>query len=117
MGGFLQSLEDLEPMIKPRVEALMEEWQPRGYGLRLVGHSMGAALAALLTIKWTEEFPSWDIHGYGYATPCVISGALEEESADLFTTFIHHWDAVTRLSIGAIEDLHNGMRVFKERVG
>merc|ERR1712137_1208657 len=113
--GFLKSLSKLEPFIKDLVADQMQK-NP-GYSLRVCGHSMGAAVAALLCIKWHDDFPDWDIRGYGYATPCCVSAALSKESEPYFTTFVHHFDAVTRLSMGSIQDLHNGMRTFVSSVG
>ena len=68
-------------------------------------------------MKWKDEFPEWNIHGYGYATPCCVSKHLLEEGKDLFTTFVHNFDAVCRLSMGSVQDLHNGFRLFASRVG
>src|SRR3990167_6949407 len=78
---------------------------------------MGAAVASLLVLKWADQYPEWNVTGYGYATPCVVSYHLLARSEQLFITFVHHFDAVTRLSMGAIEDLHNGMRLFVSRLG
>ena len=68
-------------------------------------------------LKWKKEHPEWKLHGYGYATPCCLSKQLLAESKQLFTTFVHNYDAVSRLSMGSIEDLHNGMRLFVNEVG
>ena len=112
--GFLRSLTKLEPFVKQLMIEQLEKYA--GYRLRIVGHSMGAAVASLLTLKWVKDFPNWNIHGYGYATPCVVSGNIAKRSEECFTTFVHHYDAVSRLSMGSIQDLHNGMRLFVQRV-
>ena len=113
--GFVAALNRLEPMILPVVEALKEKY-PK-YKVRVTGHSMGAAVSSLIVLKWNEEKPNWDIKGYGYATPCVISGSLMERSLDIFTTYVHNFDAVARLSMGSIQDLHHGMKLFAQKAG
>ena len=70
-----------------------------------------------IAVKWREEYPEWDVKGIGFATPCCISKHLVPASKEIFTSFVHHFDAVVRLSMGSIQDLHNGMRLFSKRVG
>ena len=113
--GFVKSLKQLEPLVKDTIVQLMKE-NP-DYSLVLCGHSLGAAISALLVLKWHDEFPEWNIHGYGYATPCCVSKHLLDEGKALFTTFVHNFDAVSRLSMGSVQDLHNGFRLFSRRVG
>jgi hypothetical protein len=113
--GFVAALNTLEPHIKPVVETL--KGKHPDYKVRVTGHSMGAAVSSLVVLKWAKEYPDWDIHGYGYATPCVISAKLLPESTKLFTTYVHNFDAVARLSMGSIEDLHHGMKLFAQKAG
>jgi len=113
--GFLRALKTLVPQVLVTIAKFMQN-NPT-YQLRIVGHSMGAAVGALLTIMWYQDFPEWNVRGYGFATPCCVSASLSRESQDIFTTFVHQFDAVARLSLGSIQDLHNGMRVFVSHLG
>lgn len=113
-NGFLKSLKKLEPLVKPTVFEQLNFYP--NYEIKIVGHSMGAAVAALLVLKWKNEFPNLKIHGYGYATPCCVSPDLAKETLPYFTSFVHHFDAVSRLSMGSIQDLHQGMKMFVSRV-
>merc|ERR1712137_729439 len=113
--GFVLALAALEPQIKPIVETLKDKHA--NYKVRITGHSMGAAVASLVVLKWVKEHPDWDIHGYGYATPCVVSAKLLPMTIKHFTTYVHNFDAIARLSMGSIEDLHHGMTLFAKKVG
>ena len=113
--GFIMALQKLEPQVRPIVETLKSKYTD--YKVRITGHSLGAAISSLLVLKWADDFPDWDIYGYGYATPCCISTHLIEKSEMLFTTYVHNFDAVARLSMGSLQDLHNGIRLFTHAVG
>eukprot|EP00324_Dicrateria_rotunda_P004107 CAMPEP_0206161132 /NCGR_PEP_ID=MMETSP1474-20131121/7393_1 /ASSEMBLY_ACC=CAM_ASM_001110 /TAXON_ID=97495 /ORGANISM="Imantonia sp., Strain RCC918" /LENGTH=908 /DNA_ID=CAMNT_0053562861 /DNA_START=30 /DNA_END=2756 /DNA_ORIENTATION=+ len=113
--GFLAALKELEPQISPVVSSLKDKYE--NYDVVCTGHSMGAAVSALLALQWHEEYPHWNVTGYGYATPCVVSYTLLEESKSFFTTYVHNYDAVSRISMGSIQDMHNGMRLFTKQVG
>ena len=113
--GFRKSMNRVEPMVLPHLHEQMTLFP--SYRVRVAGHSMGAAVGALLCIKWREIYPLWEVKGYGFATPCCVSAGLARESETFFTTFVHHFDAVARLSMGSLQDLHNGMRLFSSRIG
>lgn len=53
--GFLQSALRLNSLLSSEISRLVE-CHP-GYGLLICGHSLGAGVAALLTILWTKTFP------------------------------------------------------------
>jgi len=113
--GFLTSLKKLEPQVLPIVETLRDKHPD--YQIVVTGHSLGAAISALVVLKWVEDHPDWKIHGYGFATPCCISAHHLERSLPIFTTYVHNFDAVARLSMGSLQDLHNGMRLFARKAG
>lgn len=86
--------------------------------LELIGHSLGAGIAAVLALMWSDRLtcltlPSSGlpggrkVHAFCFGTPCVTTAALAQESASLITTFVYSFDLVSRLSLGAIQDIRN----------
>ncbi|CAJ0760705.1 9645_t:CDS:2, partial [Entrophospora sp. SA101] len=87
-----------------------------GYGLVLVGHSLGiASILALLfaspkTCKTTKSsgLPvGRRVHAYAFASPCVMSGDLSKLAIPLVTSVAYRTDVITRLSVGHIKDLRD----------
>ena len=78
--------------------------------LILVGHSLGAGTAALLTMMLQDhysDFPEKDgfrIHCYGFGCPCIVSMNLAQRYEPYIDSFIYGEDLVTRLSYGAMMD-------------
>ncbi|KAI9286602.1 hypothetical protein BC943DRAFT_336323 [Umbelopsis sp. AD052] len=87
-----------------------------GYGLVLVGHSLGAAIAAILTLMLASPEsctttlqsglpPFRPVKTYCLATPCCMDIQLSERSRKLITSMVYSYDVITRLSLGSIRDL------------
>ncbi|KAJ3225469.1 hypothetical protein HK099_006742 [Clydaea vesicula] len=94
------------------------------YGLILNGHSLGAGVASLLALIWSEKLPEntnnftphitssksklppgRPIHCYAYGVPCVASYELSLYSSGLITSVINGDDLVSTISIGLVRDL------------
>uniref|UniRef100_A0A2C9UT48 Fungal lipase-type domain-containing protein n=1 Tax=Manihot esculenta TaxID=3983 RepID=A0A2C9UT48_MANES len=84
-----------------------------GFRLRLVGHSLGAAIASLLAImlrKRSHEelgFSPDIVSAVGFATPPCVSRELAESCADFVTTVVMQDDIVPRLSAASLARLRN----------
>lgn len=84
-----------------------------GFGLRLVGHSLGGAAAALLAImlrKRSEEelgFSPDIVSAVGIATPPCASRKLAEDCLDFVTTVVLQDDAIPRMSGASLARLRN----------
>lgn len=76
-----------------------------GYKLIVVGHSLGAGTASLITLLVKQERPDIDMHCYAYAPPCVLSPELAMGCKDLITSIALGHDCVPRLSYGSISRL------------
>ncbi|KAG2208661.1 hypothetical protein INT47_007759 [Mucor saturninus] len=77
--------------------------------LTIVGHSMGASTAAILTIILTdyiEEFRQKDkdfkLQCFGYAPACGLSLDLAEKYSDIIQSFVFADDVVSKLSYGSM---------------
>ncbi|CAG8581214.1 20990_t:CDS:2 [Rhizophagus irregularis] len=92
-----------------------------GYGLVLVGHSLGAGVASLLAILLaspkTRQTTVWSglprgrrVHAYSFATPCVMSAELSKIVRPLVTSVAYGNDVVCRLSLGHVQDLRDMVR-------
>ncbi|XP_077226156.1 alpha/beta-Hydrolases superfamily protein [Tasmannia lanceolata] len=84
-----------------------------GFRLRLVGHSLGGAAAALLAImlrKKTKEelgFSPDIVSAVGFGTPPCVSKELAESCANYVSTVVLQDDIIPRLSIASLTRLRN----------
>ncbi|KAK4796808.1 hypothetical protein SAY86_029134 [Trapa natans] len=84
-----------------------------GYKLRLVGHSLGGATAALLAIMLRKKslkqlgFSPEIVSAVGYATPPCVSRELAESCSDYVTTVVMQDDIIPRLSVASLTRLRN----------
>ncbi|KAK1428403.1 hypothetical protein QVD17_17236 [Tagetes erecta] len=84
-----------------------------GYRLRLVGHSLGGAIASMLAImirKKTHEelgFSPEIVTAIGYGTPPCVSRELAECCHDYVTTVCMQDDIIPRLSVATLMRLRN----------
>lgn len=81
-------------------------------GLIIVGHSLGASTAAILTIILTDyidEFrqgkQEFTLRCYGYAPACGLSLDLAEKYKDIIQSFVFADDIVSKLSYGSMMDV------------
>ena len=82
----------------------------KNYQLRVVGHSLGAGCAAVLSLFFKPSYP--DIRCLAFSPPgCVFSEKLAEESSAWVTSYVLDADVVARLAIKPFEELRN--RVLK----
>ncbi|KAL9264325.1 Diacylglycerol lipase-beta-like protein [Drosera capensis] len=80
----------------------------KGFRLRLVGHSLGAATVSLLAImlkKKSQKELGFDpdiVHAVGYATPPCVSRELAESCSAYVTTVVMQDDIIPRLSVASM---------------
>ena len=77
-----------------------------GYTLRIVGHSLGAATATLLSYMMKERFPTLRCLNYSPPGMC-MSWKLATECQEFCTSFVLDCDLVPRLSLSAMEHLRD----------
>ncbi|KAL1329776.1 hypothetical protein HN51_046966 [Arachis hypogaea] len=85
----------------------------QGFRLRLVGHSLGGAIASLLAImihrKSSKElgFSPDIVSAVAYGTPPCVSKELAESCSGFVTTVVMQDDIIPRLSVAALSRLRN----------
>eukprot|EP01116_Phalansterium_solitarium_P023740 TRINITY_DN8471_c0_g1_i1.p1 TRINITY_DN8471_c0_g1~~TRINITY_DN8471_c0_g1_i1.p1 ORF type:complete len:550 (+),score=46.18 TRINITY_DN8471_c0_g1_i1:118-1767(+) len=101
--GMLRSARTKLDDLMPKIIAALKDHP--GYGLVLVGHSLGAGTAALMACIIHDEYNLPSMHCYCFGPACVLSLDLANKCKEFVTSFIINDDLVCRLSCGSIEDL------------
>ncbi|XP_050938703.1 uncharacterized protein LOC103488587 isoform X4 [Cucumis melo] len=71
-----------------------------GYQVRIVGHSLGGAIAALLGLRLYGRCPSLHVYAYG-PLPCVDS-IIASACSEFVTSIVFNNEFSSRLSVGSI---------------
>ncbi|KAM0011348.1 putative fungal lipase-like domain, alpha/Beta hydrolase [Helianthus debilis subsp. tardiflorus] len=71
-----------------------------GYNLRVVGHSLGGAIAAMLGLKLYGRYPRLHVYSYG-PLPCVDS-VLANACSGFVTSIVYDNEFSSRLSVASI---------------
>eukprot|EP00012_Vannella_robusta_P001346 CAMPEP_0206184206 /NCGR_PEP_ID=MMETSP0166-20121206/1085_1 /ASSEMBLY_ACC=CAM_ASM_000260 /TAXON_ID=95228 /ORGANISM="Vannella robusta, Strain DIVA3 518/3/11/1/6" /LENGTH=220 /DNA_ID=CAMNT_0053599187 /DNA_START=119 /DNA_END=778 /DNA_ORIENTATION=+ len=99
-----------------RIPLLQAIAKHHGYSVVIIGHSLGAGTAALLTLLLKNEIPcSTPLRCYAYAPPCVLSPQLAKSSESMISSFVLGNDCVPRLSYASIAKLKNLTGVLMEQ--
>ncbi|KZT20637.1 alpha/beta-hydrolase [Neolentinus lepideus HHB14362 ss-1] len=116
-GGMLRMARVMGGKGKPVHVAVKDALQRNpGYELVLSGHSLGAAVAALLGMLWADPRTCLTVRSSGlpagrrvsvycFAPPCVADGPLSRLCSSLITSFVYSNDVVSRLSLGSVRDI------------
>eukprot|EP00479_Gromia_sphaerica_P001075 TRINITY_DN11234_c0_g1_i1.p1 TRINITY_DN11234_c0_g1~~TRINITY_DN11234_c0_g1_i1.p1 ORF type:complete len:236 (-),score=33.52 TRINITY_DN11234_c0_g1_i1:50-757(-) len=104
-GGLLNSAKWLQKHLdRPLKDAFL---QNDDYKLVVCGHSMGGAVAALLTILFSKDelYKNRKVHAYCFGSPCVVGHELSFTSQDFITSIVLGTDVIARFSAGSIANL------------
>ncbi|XP_055814044.1 uncharacterized protein LOC129883399 isoform X2 [Solanum dulcamara] len=71
-----------------------------GYGVRIVGHSLGGAIAAVLGMKLRKQYPDLHVYTYG-ALPCV-GLVVADACSEFITSIVNNDEFSARLSVASI---------------
>ena len=102
-------------LIYNRIKDLLLEYQD--YSLTLTGHSLGAAIASVLSVLWADPatgksrpesgFRSCTVRVFAYACPSVMDLPLAEKCKTMITTVVIGWDWLARVSLSGITDIRD----------
>lgn len=71
-----------------------------GYNIRIVGHSLGGSISALLGIRLYGRFPNLHVYSFG-PLPCVDS-IVADSCSDFITSIVYNDEFSARLSVNSI---------------
>ena len=107
--GMWESAVRLDGTLRHVIEQALEPGGVcEGMQLRLVGHSLGAGVASLLTLRWRELVPLFNSHGlhcHAFGPPCTLGASAAEATAAYITSVVVGDDAVCRWSLGSTKDV------------
>ncbi|XP_011624771.1 uncharacterized protein LOC18437972 isoform X2 [Amborella trichopoda] len=72
----------------------------QGYNIRIVGHSLGGAIGALLGLRLYKHYPNLHVYSYG-TLPCV-DRIIAEACSDFVTSIVYNDEFSARLSVSSI---------------
>ena len=106
-SGFLTTARFLERKIKGELAAALDAHP--GYELKIVGHSLGAGVAVLLTemLRQDDKFQSVGLHCYTFACPSTLSRELAESCRTYVTTCVNNADLVPFVSFSKVTELQS----------
>jgi len=89
-----------------RLEKTIAEYE--GYKLRIIGHSLGAGVASILSFLLRPKYPQ--LRCIAFSPPgCVMSENLANETKDFTTTYVVNDDIIIRINYENFEELRNGV--------
>jgi hypothetical protein len=109
-GGMLRAAQKLDMALQPAVEeALCKLQGPRR--VLVLGHSLGAGVATLLTTIWleTRRFPSTELKCLAFACPQVLDAELVGLTKSYTTSFVVGEDTVPCLSLATATELRDAI--------
>ncbi|KAK9824902.1 hypothetical protein WJX74_004800 [Apatococcus lobatus] len=117
--GMLKSAEWLLEQEGDRIRSLLDDHP--GYGLRLIGHSLGGGTSSLLCWllhNMPPDVPDWKPHlssisCIAFACPPVLTSHLARSCTDHTTSIISQHDAVPRTSLASLEELRKEILATK----
>ncbi|CAE7139211.1 unnamed protein product [Rhizoctonia solani] len=116
-GGMLKTAQLMGLPGKPVHTAIAKALRKYpGYELVLTGHSLGAGIAALLSLMWADASTGLTVRQSGlpshrrvtvycFGPPCIMSPQLSKLAKSMVTSFIYSHDIVSTLSLGSVRDM------------
>lgn len=105
--GILESLYCSGSATKRQEYALLHECDCQGFGLVVVGHSLGAGVAQLLCAALSQSYPG--VRSLAYAAPHVCSEAFASHLGQRNISVVLGDDVIPRLSVRNAEFLRDVM--------
>jgi hypothetical protein len=103
-GGILENGKNLANRYLPKLKALLQHSGRQKIRLFLVGHSLGAAAAAIAAMEFHEH--NWiKVESIGFGCPSLLSPELSEATKDYVTTVVADSDIIPRMSGASVANL------------
>lgn len=113
--GVLLSSRRLAEDLRPLVERLL---LPQGYKIVVIGHSLGAAAAALLAVLLQSQLPELQgkIYVYAFASPPSLDLASARACKPFCTTIVNNADAIPRCNAGPMLVTMEVLKAVQDRL-
>lgn len=85
-----------------------------GYCIRIVGHSLGGAVGAMMTYLLKDHIRN--IKCFTFASPSCVDSTIADELRDRVTSIVLHDDVICRITPQSIRGLMKELIVFREQV-
>ncbi|KAK3237743.1 hypothetical protein CYMTET_52205 [Cymbomonas tetramitiformis] len=99
-------------LVQMHVQSLQTLEARTGYGIHVIGHSLGAGIAALTTLI-LQRHPSFkNVRCTAFGCPSVVSEELARKASKTVRTFVAEDDIVPRLSLASLVALHDELNSY-----
>jgi hypothetical protein len=119
--GMWESAVRMDGNLRHTIEEAIAPGGPcEGMRLRVVGHSLGAGVASLLTLRWHEMVPLFRQHGvhcHAFGPPCVLDESAAAATCEYMTSVVVGDDAVCRWSLGSTKDVLHSAALLGQEAG
>ena len=117
--GFIESVKRLSPRLEPLIYSSLSKLnQEKPLSIIITGHSLGGAMATLLSVHWLVSgiFTGIDLQCYSYAAPCVFSYQLSIHPSlkRFIKSIVFRDDLVPRLCLGSAFEVRGRILKIQE---
>lgn len=110
-AGMHTAARGLLGQLLPRLRQWLSSEQFVGYGVCVVGHSLGGGTAALLALQLRAALPAAvRVRAFAMATPAVLDLASARRASDIVTSVVAGSDVVPSLCIASLQQLGRSCR-------
>lgn len=101
-GGIHKAAKNIYNDMLETLQKLTNDDKYKDYGFRFVGHSLGGAVASIITHMFFNDFSSLisKTKTYCYGSPPVFSHNIAEKWSSNIITIVNNKDIIPRLSVG-----------------
>ncbi|EER90568.1 hypothetical protein BDA96_01G025200 [Sorghum bicolor] len=107
--GMLAGARWIAKLIIPHLHNKMQEFS--GYHIKVIGHSMGAGIGAILTYILREHYEFLSCSCLAFAPPACMTWELAESGKDFITSLVNRNDVVPAFSKVSSESLRSEVMV------
>uniref|UniRef100_A0A6S8C9I3 sn-1-specific diacylglycerol lipase n=2 Tax=Aplanochytrium stocchinoi TaxID=215587 RepID=A0A6S8C9I3_9STRA len=104
--GFINGAKNVLKGVRPFIEDL---FKPLKYSYTIVGHSLGAGIASILTLFLKEEMKLDNVKCYGYGMPPSMDRLSALGARDYIISVVNNRDIIPRVSL-------SNMRIFGKMI-
>lgn len=108
--GMAQAAVNLRASLEPRLHDWLARGDLQGFGVVVVGHSLGGGAAALLAVGLREALPGTTVRAFTFAPPATMDLSSARGTAAFVFSFVAGADLVPSLDIPSLKALADRTR-------